>query len=480
MRRILTAVVILIILAVGGFFWLTTFGAQEQQVAIERGPNGSISIGKPPPSPEPGSNPTRGGEPKSATPPRPPDPGLETNLTSDDMLSTDEILGIEAESVEPQEFIVTEEAIVMPAPNEDFIEVPLYFGTNRQLLATPSGDAPADQFNDVNGPLRYGFATVTLPKNHQRGVLESQGWFAALIFEPNPAKHVILRDMYVADKDEVFSFVQNDLANQQDAILLYVHGFNTSLDKATRRAGQLTYDLDWNGPSFLFSWPSQGAGLDYFIDSTLAERSYGAMAEMLEDLTDQNPGQVVVIAHSMGTRVLSHGLARLAARNPDAANKITSVILAAPDIDEEVFRNDLAPQFRALTGPQFTIYASAEDSARTISKKANGFPRIGDTTNGVPEIEGIEVIDASTTQSNFFEHTYFAESTSILSDVYLMIQKCTPLTGRETVQHMAIIGDGRPVAVSTLTEEQQAQAQMFWQINDGIDLEQPIDDLCAN
>jgi len=437
MKRILAAALVIIVCSVGGLFLLSNSDAMQDSMGSEGAFDETAA-----PFPEPAPL------PESVAP--------------------------------PEEPIIPEEAIVMPGPNEDFIEVPLYFGTNRQLLETPTGNAPTDQFNDLNGDLLYGFATVTLPKDHKRGVLESQNWFAALIFEPNPAKHVILRDMYVDDHEEVFRSVRDDLANNQNAILLYVHGFNTSLDKAARRAGQLTYDLDWQGPSFLFSWPSQGAGLDYFVDSTLALRSYNAMADMLEDLTEQDPDQIVVIAHSMGTRVLSHGLARLADRNPVAANKITSVILAAPDIDEEVFRDDLAPRFRELTGPDFTLYASAKDSALTLSKGANGFPRIGDTTNGVPVIDGIEVIDATTTSSNFFEHTYFAESTSILSDIYLKVQKCAPLTNRETVRLMGLRDGADPVVLSSLSKQEQEDAIKFWQIHAGITLDQPIETLCAD
>jgi esterase/lipase superfamily enzyme len=207
-----------------------------------------------------------------------------------------------------------------------------------------------------------------------------------------------------------------------NSILLYVHGFNTGMNKATRRAGQLTYDLGWDGPSFVFSWPSQGSFADYGTDGTLAARSYNEMAQILSDLSDLNPDRLVVIAHSMGTRVFAHGLARLARENEDAARKITSVILAAADIDEEVFVDDLVPEFRALTETQFTLYGSNKDSALSISEVANGFPRIGDTTNRIPVIDGFDVIDASTTTSNFFEHTYFAESTSILTDVYRMVQ----------------------------------------------------------
>lgn len=453
MKRIFAAALVLILLVFGGISLFTNFGAQDRPAFDE----------------------TAAPFPRSA-----PDTGSEKPQTAAGREPAGVVVIDKSGPVAPQEepVIVTEEAIVLPDENPDFREVPIFFGTNRQKVPDFTGTDPADQFTDVNGDLVYGYATVTLPREHKRGVLESQNWFSAIFFEPDPKKHVVLQDMFVDEDENVFASVRDQLASTDNAILLYVHGFNTSLNKAARRTGQLTYDLDWQGPSFLFSWPSQGASLDYLVDSTLAQRSYGAMADMLEKLTDQDPEKVVVIAHSMGTRVLSHGLARLADRNPEAANKITTVILAAPDIDEQVFINDLAPRFRALNGPEFTLYASAKDSALSLSKKANGFPRIGDTTDGIPEIEGIEVIDATTTTSNFFEHTYFAESTSILSDIYLMVQKCTPLTDRQTVLHWANRDNARPVLVSSLPEEERATADTFWQIAPPSNLPEPIPTQC--
>ncbi len=427
LKRIFIAVCLVVIAGFGVTYFIQGDASPEAMVGGATG--GQASVGQEPPVP---SFPEKvGSAPQPENPP----------------VSAVQAAPAPVEAPEP-------EAMILIEPDEDFVEVPLFFATNRQELAEPTGNSPADFFSSENGPLLYGFGTVTIPKIHEPGVLESQNWFSAILFEPNPEKHVILKEMSTDDKENVFNAVRAQLENEEDAILVYVHGFNTSLEKGMRRAGQLTYDLSWHGPSFLFSWPSQAVGFDYFVDSTLAERSYARMEEFLKDLTDQEPKKIVVIAHSMGTRVLSHGLARLAASDPDAANKITSVILAAPDIDEQVFKEDLAPIFQGLSGPDFTLYASSADSALTISKGANGFRRIGDTTDGVPEIEGFDVLDATQTESNFFEHTYFAESTSILSDVYLKVQKCWKLEDRITVTQVA--------------ETEGESTASFWQVLPGV------------
>lgn len=348
-----------------------------------------------------------------------------------------------APAAEPEAIVIGEPTTRSLAENQTHIDVPVYFATNRALNPDPDRDDPADQFLDQDGDLVWGDAVVSIPRVHELGVLESQGWWASMFFDPDPEKHVILQSMTPGDLAVIRDWVLRDLETQENAILMYVHGYNTSLDKAMRRAGQLTYDLGWQGPSFLFSWPSQGDALDYFKDSTLAQRSTFAMRDTLAELASLEADRIVIIAHSMGTRVLSNGLAELARDDLDAANRISTVILAAPDIDESVFRDQLAPRFQSLSGSHFTLYASAEDSALKVSKSANGFPRIGDTTGGVPDLPGIDVIDATGVVSDFFGHTYFGDNKTILSDIFTMVHQGLPIDQRPLVKQVDLAG--RPV-----------------------------------
>ena len=58
---------------------------------------------------------------------------------------------------------------------------------------------------------------------------------------------------------------------------------------------------------------------------------------------------------------------------PDRIKKFSEIVLAAPDIDADVFRNDIAP---ALAGPGLpvTLYASSVDLAMVASQKVGGAP----------------------------------------------------------------------------------------------------------
>lgn len=164
---------------------------------------------------------------------------------------------------------------------EEFHAVRLYFATNRGL-SDPDADHPADQFDAVLSDLKYGVAEVSIPVNHQMGHLEDQGWLESLFVAPDPRKHVILQSMDVMPADDVMAEISEIIGAGHNSTLLYIHGFNVGVDTAARRAGQLTYDLNWTGPSFFFSWPSQNSAAAYVPDLGNARASRPALEAVLE------------------------------------------------------------------------------------------------------------------------------------------------------------------------------------------------------
>lgn len=358
--------------------------------------------------------------PAPAPPPPPPEPVM-------------------VDTVRPPEPVVVEEMLVIPdenAPDEvlngeldfetafedkktDKDTVTVFYGTNRILFTDSEGQPveskfPEGIYGELPGPLHYGKALISIPPRHKKGRLES----SAVGRSSNDKRYVVLQDLAHANYDAVMAEVQAELAKGADGqktIVAYVHGFNTTFEKAARRAGQLKYDLSFQGPLFFFSWPSKASVFGYTHAANLAEISYTPMTTFLHDLTKQNADRIIIIAHSMGTRILSHGLVDLATTNPEAARKITRVVLAAPDIDARVFKERLLPKLNFLSKP-ITLYASDKDTALAASKEVNGLPRIGDVSGGLEELENVIMIDASDVRSNLMNHTYFGDSISIVDD----------------------------------------------------------------
>lgn len=316
----------------------------------------------------------------------------------------------------------TQEANVGITIEDGKQKVQVFYGTNRVLLAGNKGRSRIKSrhservYGDTPDELRYGKAQIIIPPSHKKGSLESP-----IIGKANNEKrYVVLREFEQSNYNRVMSEVQSELSKaeargDEKTLIAYVHGFNTSFEKAARRAGQLKYDLEFGGPFFFFSWPSKDSAFGYTHAANLAEISYTAMTEFLKHLTDQDADRIIIIAHSMGTRVFSHGLVDLAAQDPEAAEKITKVILAAPDIDARVFKERLLPKMSFLKKP-ITIYASSNDVALFASTEVNGLPRIGEFTGNIEKLPNVVMVDASDVKSNLLNHTYFGDSVSVVDD----------------------------------------------------------------
>jgi esterase/lipase superfamily enzyme len=103
------------------------------------------------------------------------------------------------------------------------------------------------------------------------------------------------------------------------------------------------------------------------------------------------------------------------------SQRLKEVILAAPDIDAEVFKRDIAPALLA-SGSPITLYASSTDLALEASKRVHGYPRAGDSGLGLVVMAGIETIDATNVDTSFLGHGYFRESRAVISDIFYLIQ----------------------------------------------------------
>ena len=170
-----------------------------------------------------------------------------------------------------------------------------------------------------------------------------------------------------ADEDVVLAQLRAELEETTNKVLVYIHGYNTGVETAALRAGQMTHDLQWRGPSFFFSWPSQGGFEDYGNDQEKARGSRRELRKMFEDIAETETEEIVIIAHSMGNDLLTQTLELMHVSNSDALDKIKTVILAAPDINADNFISDIVPVFAAMKANDenfsVTMYASENDSA---------------------------------------------------------------------------------------------------------------------
>lgn len=294
----------------------------------------------------------------------------------------------------------------------------VFFATDRDYTESA---LPAAMFGARRAEIQYGTCEISIPRDHRMGELEQRA-FWRFEFRPDPAKHVVLLAATLESKEDFFAAMSRrlDLAPGQHAFVFF-HGYNVSFEDAARRTGQMAYDLGFDGAAVFYSWPSQASLHGYMVDEGNVEWAQANITTFLHHLLS-NPAlhHVYLIAHSMGNRALTRALASLLAEQPALAAKVREIILAAPDIDAEVFKRDIAPALTA-SGRPLTLYASSDDLALAASKQIHGYARAGESGDALVVLNGMETIDASGVDTGFVKHAYFAENRSALSDMFYLI-----------------------------------------------------------
>ncbi|MEQ1951790.1 alpha/beta hydrolase [Mesorhizobium yinganensis] len=126
--------------------------------------------------------------------------------------------------------------------------------------------------------------------------------------------------------------------------------------------GQLAADANIDGVPVLFAWPSQAELSGYVADREAVTYSRDNLVALLSRLArERSPEEITVFAHSMGGWLVIEALRRLKLQGHDDVVSRIKVVLAAPDIDENVFQSQLTVIGR-MRRP-ITIFVSTDDVA---------------------------------------------------------------------------------------------------------------------
>ena len=281
--------------------------------------------------------------------------------------------------------------------------------------------------------IAYGTVDVSIPRDHRLGELERPS-VLRFQFRENPARHVAVLRVDRFSADEFFGRVSAKAAARDSAeALVFVHGYNVSFAAAARRTAQMSYDLGFTGAPIFYSWPSRGSLRGYSADETTIKWSTPHIKQFLKDVALQTEAKTIhLIAHSMGNRGVTEALVELIDEGEeDVISKYKQIILTAPDIDAAIFKRDVLPKI--VEASQVTLYASAKDRALLASKELHSFPRAGDAGESLVVYDGLDTIDATDVTTSFLGHSYFAEATSIMSDIFYLLRDRLPASRRQSV-----------------------------------------------
>jgi esterase/lipase superfamily enzyme len=307
--------------------------------------------------------------------------------------------------------------------------VDILYGTDRKI--SPDNDWE-NYYGSGRDKLKFGVAQVSIPKKHHFGKIERPGFFSS---KEKIGEHVVITDLENISKADFVKFLQNKLGHvKEQDILIFIHGYNVKFASAIRRTAQLSYDLDFKGVPMAYSWPSQGNTEKYFKDESSVQYTVPHLVAFLQEVIDnKNRANIHILAHSMGTRALSNALKEISFIYK-GKHVFKNIILAAPDLDKDVFEVSIFPYIRKTTD-KITLYASSDDSALKFSNGIHGGNRIGQGGDNIFVFDGLDTIDATGIDTSFLSlgHSYFAEKEILVNDLKAVIYKSLPPSQRSSL-----------------------------------------------
>ncbi len=322
---------------------------------------------------------------------------------------------------------------VSPAPTIDRERglVHLLFGTNRAQQPGRAGEVPGKRLTEGRSPqLHYGSLRVSIPPEHQAGNVERpfqvQTMFGTVSFGAEDArKHIVVSDGAFLSPEAFAQLARRLQAGADrfdDQALVFVHGFNNTFETAAYRTAQIVWDLKFDGAVYFYSWPSRGdlnrQAYQYDRESVLQSRE--PFREFLEHVARTSDAKRVhVVAHSMGALLTMEALRDINRDLTPSRPLFGEVVLAAPDIDRDVFRQLSV----AITGvaDSATLYASSKDKALAVAERWAAGPRAGDVPREGPVIApGFDTVDASDVSLGLLwtaDHARFAEAAALIDDL---------------------------------------------------------------
>ncbi len=238
---------------------------------------------------------------------------------------------------------------------------------------------------------------------------------------PDPAKEFLSLGQNSLESDALFlAAVNNEMRARppgQREIIVFTHGYNTTFPESVFRMAQIDSDFGFKGLGVLYSWPSAGKMPLYVYDRDSVLFAREGLTRLLELLAKSDADQIFLMGHSMGALLTMETLRSLAlAKKSNVLNRLNGVILAAPDIDVDVFRNQIGYVDTAKL-PVIVIGSRGDRALKAASFVTGGHPRVGDSST-IDTLRGLGIIVVDVTGATDVlgpDHLAFTTSPTLLS-----------------------------------------------------------------
>ena len=290
---------------------------------------------------------------------------------------------------------------------------------------------------------------MSVPPGHQPGEVE---WPSSA--PGNAETDFVVRQASYIDGEKAFIESLNAQLKIRPTgsrnIMLFVHGYNTMFAEGVYRFAQVVHDAKAPAVPVLFTWASRGQLSQYVYDLNSATTARDSLEQTIRTLLASNAEKIHIVAHSMGNWVTVEALRQIKiSGNIPQISKVGAVILAAPDIDIDVFKS----QMRRFGKPKrpFVIVLSKDDKALQVSSFiAGGAERLG-ADSGTEELAALGAIVLDLTDVKALDssnHAKFAQLASVAPQLRAVLESGVGRPTNPTARGREFVGGSLESLVS--------------------------------
>lgn len=291
------------------------------------------------------------------------------------------------------------------ADSDKYHKVPVHFATHRKPVAGIDANN-YDPYNcfgyEPSRDLRFGRAIVTVPAERAIGSYAepSGGVFGnggALEKSFTVQSVEILPDGPALLGDVGGLIAESGDSGKRKELLVFLHGYRTTLASGLMRAAQLKVDMMIEGAVVVYSLPSKGtwSGYPHDRDAAADPLATEQVRDLLIALSEETGAERIhLVAHSLGSEMLMRSLNEIYKREePNPKRRFDEIIFAAPDVDHDDFVA-IVPRFASLGG-RVTVYASQRDIPLMAISWIVERSRAGFDASKLAGISGVDSIDTT-------------------------------------------------------------------------------------
>ena len=245
----------------------------------------------------------------------------------------------------------------------------------------------------------------------------------------------------VTQRSQFYDLLESRLAqSKRKDVYIYVHGFNNTFEDGVFRAAEIWHFMGRVGVPVAYSWPAGRGGIrGYAYDRESGEFSISHLRRFIKTVAEcPDVERIHLIGHSRGCDVVVSALRELhlgylaQGKSTQKELKLENLVLASPDIDEEVFMQRFVAENLLYAARRTTIYASKYDRAIEAadilfaSRQRLGALAVQDVNPKIRQAlarsPNVQFIECKVTSVWALNHDYLFTHPAAMSDLILVLR----------------------------------------------------------